>query len=354
MKRKGVAALATAAVGLGAGLVAQRSAVQRRRRTDPEAGERFGKRRGHSPRTISLPDGARLFIEEVGPGSRSGAVFIHGSAMRNDMWHYQMEGLGDHRLVFYDLRGHGLSQPKGDADFSVRTLAEDLKLVIDEADLDEVVVVGHSIGGMIALEYARLNPTLLGSKVRGLVLLNTTHRPAVETLLGGASLARVERFLRKPLDAVGSRAEYVERLRKIIKPTDSIFMLVAAAAFGPHASAKQIDFAYDMMADTPADVLFDLVRSYRDFDVTDHLEEIQVPALVVGATHDRLTVLAASEHLAAHLPQAELRVLNGCGHMSMLERHRDLNRLLTAFLDDAFGTPDAGRHREATSERESI
>jgi pimeloyl-ACP methyl ester carboxylesterase len=139
---------------------------------------------------------------------------------------------------------------------------------------------------------------------------------------------------------MGSRAEYVERLRKIIKPSDSIFMVVAAAAFGPHASAKQIDFTYDMLAETSADVLFDLMKSYRDFDVTEHLGEIKVPALVVGGTHDRLTVLAASEHLAANLPKAELKVLTGCGHMSMLERHRDLNRLMTAFLDDALGPPD--------------
>jgi len=340
MRAKGIAALATAAVGVGAGLVAQRSAIQRRRRTDPEAGEPFGKQRGHSPRTISLPDGARIFIEEAGPPSRKGAVFIHGSAMRNDTWHYQMEGLGGHRLVFYDLRGHGLSQPKGDADFSIRTLAEDLGKVIEEADLDEVVIVGHSIGGMVALEHCHLNPGLVGSKIRGVVLLNTTHRPAVETLLGGASVARIERFFRRPLDVMGSRAEYVERLRKIIKPSDSIFMVVAAAAFGPHASAKQIDFTYDMLAETSADVLFDLMKSYRDFDVTEHLGEIKVPALVVGGTHDRLTVLAASEHLAANLPKAELKVLTGCGHMSMLERHRDLNRLMTAFLDDALGPPD--------------
>lgn len=337
MRRKGMTALATAAVGLGAGLVAQRSVVQRRRRTDPEAGEVFGKRRGHSPRTIELGDGARLAIEEVGPPSRKGAVFIHGSAMRSDMWHYQMEGLADHRLVFYDLRGHGLSQPKGDAPFTMPTLADDLAKVIEAASLDEVVIVGHSIGGMIALELCRSHTDLLGDLVKGIVLLNTTHRPAAETLIGGAGAARVERFIRRPLDMMGSRAEYIERLRKIVKPTDGIFMMVSAAAFGPNASAKQIDFTYDMLADTSADVIFDLLRSYRDFEVTEHLSDINVPALVVGSTHDRLTVLEASRYLAANLPKAELVVLDRCGHMSMLERHRDLNRLLTTFLDDTLG-----------------
>ncbi len=345
MKGRGIAALATATVGLGAGLVAQRSLVQRRRKTDPEAGEDFGCRRGHSPRTIALSDGAKLFIEEAGPTSaRRGAIFIHGSALRTDLWHYQMPGLGHHRLVFYDLRGHGLSQPKGDADFSIATLADDLEKVVEDSGLEEIVFVGHSVGGMVALEYCRRHLDHQGDGVKGLILLNTSHHP-VQTVIGGAGAARLERLIRRPLDVVGSRADYIQQLRKIIKPSDSIFMMVSAAAFGPHASAKQIDFTYDMLAETPADVIFDLLKSYRDFEVTDLLGEITVPALVIGGSHDRITVLSASQHIAQQLPKAELKVLEGCGHMSMLERHRDLNRLMTQFLDDLLEGEGSGIDR---------
>jgi pimeloyl-ACP methyl ester carboxylesterase len=318
-------------------LVAQRSLIARRRRDDPEGGEVFGKRRGTRARKIALDDGAQLFIEEAGPASKRGAVFIHGSCLRTDTWHYQLAGLGDHRLVFYDLRGHGLSQPKGADDYTITRLALDLEHVIEDAGLDEVVLVGHSVGGMIALELCRMRPELWGDRFKGLVLMNTTHRPAVETLIGGAAVAKLERIVRRPLDVLGSQAHYIERLRKIIKPSDSIFMAVSIAAFGPQPSAKQVDFTYDMLADTPADVIFDLVRSYRDFGVTDHLAEIAIPALVIGGTHDRITVAEASEHLASHLPKAELKLLDRCGHMSMLERHREVDRLLTGFLDDTLG-----------------
>lgn len=337
MNKKGVAALVTAAAGVGVGLAAQHSVVKRRRRNDPEAAERFGKRRGERSYEISLDDGAKLFVEEVGPESSRGVVFIHGSCMRTDMWHYQMQGLGDHRLVFYDLRGHGLSQPKGDDEFTIARLAEDLRIVIDRAGLEEVIVVGHSVGGMISLTLCREHPELLDDRIRGLVLMNTTHRPAVETLVGGASVARVERFIRRPFDALGQRAQYVDYLRKIIKPSDSVFMAVSLAAFGPGASAKQIDFVYDMQADTKADVIFDLIRSYRDYESTDHLGDVNVPVLVIGGTHDHITIGKASEELAMGLPKAELKMLTGCGHMSMLERHREINRSLTAFFDDHLG-----------------
>jgi pimeloyl-ACP methyl ester carboxylesterase len=338
MARKGVLALAGAALGVGAGLVAQHELIVRRRRNDPEGAERFGTRRGERSRTIELPDGARIFIEEAGPQASRGALFLHGSVLRTDVWHYQMAGLDAHRLVFYDLRGHGLSVPKGTAEYSIPRLANDLELVIEDCRFEEVVLVGHSVGGMIALELCRSRPALLGAPIAGLVLLNTTHRPPIETIVGGTTLAKIERYARRPLDALGGRAAYVERLRRIVRPSDAAFMAVSIAAFGRGGSPRQIDFTYDMLVDTSLDVIFDLIRAYRGFDMTDHLGDINVPALVVAGSHDRLTLPAASEYLVEQLPKAELRVLEGCGHMSMLERHRDVNRLLTAFLDDHLDT----------------
>lgn len=343
MRKRGIFALAGTAVGLGAGLVAQKSVVTRRRRNDPEAGERFGTRRGERARVVHLPDGADLYVEEAGPMSRKGAIFIHGSALRTDVWHYQMPGIGDHRLVFFDLRGHGRSQPKGELDFTIENLASDIEAVVEDSELEEVVLVGHSVGGMIALQMASSRKDWLGSRIKGLVLLNTTYRPAYDTSIGGAVVSKVERAIRHPIDALGGYHNSIERLRKIVRPTDSIFLAVAFAAFGPGASAKQIDFTYDMTSDTSADVLFDLVKSYRDYDVTDKLSDLTVPALVVTGTHDRLTVPKASEYLADHLPKAELQVFENCGHMTMLERHDDFNAILDRFLTDTLGSAETSR-----------
>ncbi|MGH2753782.1 MAG: alpha/beta fold hydrolase [Actinomycetota bacterium] len=341
MNKRGVIALFGTAAGVGTGLVAQHSMIKRRRRDDPEGGEAFGTRRGVRSRSLPTADGSSIFIEEAGPESALGAVFLHGSCLRTDTWHYQLPGIGDHRLVFYDLRGHGLSQPKGSSPYSIETLARDLEIVVHDSELEELVLVGHSVGGMVALEFCRSNSELLGRRIKGVVLLNSTHRPAVETLIGGAAVSKIERATRRPFDALGDKAHYIDRLRRIIKPSDTVFMAVSVAAFGPNASAKQIDFTYDMLAETPIDVIFDLIKSYREFDVTHDLGQINVPAMVIGGTHDRLTIPKASEHLAENLPNAELKMLAGCGHMSMLERHRELNRTLERFLDEVFATRKA-------------
>ena len=333
-KRTSLIALAGAAVGVGAGLAAQKAAVKRRRLNDTETGENFGERRGIRERTIELSDGAGIFIEEAGSESKRGAIFLHGSALRTDVWHYQLSGIGDHRLVFYDLRGHGRSQPKGERRYNITTLVDDLVAVIDDAGLEEVVLVGHSVGGMIALDLCSSRTDLLGSKIKGVVCVNTTHRPAYETVTGGAAIARAERVLRRPLDAIGNYHHRVDYLRRIIKPSDSLFMAVSFAAFGPHASARQVDFTYDMLAETGTDVIFDLFKAYRDFEVTDLLPDVTVPVLVITGTHDRITVPGASQFLAENLPKAELKTFENAGHMTMMEKHKEFNRLLGSFFDE--------------------
>ena len=337
MKRTRLFALAGAAAGLTAGIVAERLAVKKRRTTDSEAGEGFGSRRGERTRMIDLGDGAQIYVEEVGPEVSSGAIFIHGSALRTDLWHYQMEGLDARRLIFYDLRGHGLSQPKGDTEFSVATLAKDLEVIIEDSKLDEVVLVGHSIGGMVALELAASRPEWLSSKIKGLVLTNTTYRPPMETIAGGAALAHLERMTRRPFDLLGPHSARIDRLRKIVKPSDALFWTVSFSAFAPQASAKQVDFTYDMLAETPSDVIFDLFKAYRGFDVEDCLSDVTVPSLIIAGSRDRITLAEASEHMARVMPKAQLEILEDCGHMAMMERHDEFNQLVKSFLEDTLG-----------------
>jgi pimeloyl-ACP methyl ester carboxylesterase len=337
MKRSSGVALATAAAGLAAGVVAEKVALRKRRVGDTESGEGFGTKRGERTRRLARPDGARIFIEESGPRSKRGVVFLHGSALRTDMWHYQMDAFEGRRLLFYDLRGHGLSLPKGEGDYTIERLAQDLLAVIEDARLEEVVIVGHSVGGMVAQQLCLDHPELQGALIKGLALLNTTYGPAIETVLGGAAVARLERFVRRPFDLLGSQSVRLDKLRAVIKPSDAMFWGVAFAAFGPQASARQIDFVYDMTAETASDVLFDLIRSYRVFDAAGRLDEITVPCLVVSGSEDHLTLSDASVYLADHLPKAELQLLEGVGHMSMMERHVEVNEMLDRFFADALG-----------------
>jgi pimeloyl-ACP methyl ester carboxylesterase len=334
MRGRGLVALLGAAGGLVTGISAEHVAVARRRTADPERGEDFGGFQGVRTRYLERDDGARILIREKGPRTKRGVVFVHGSALRADQWHYQMKGLGRRRLVFFDLRGHGRSQPKGRAPLTVSALAHDLAAVIEDAGLTRAAIVGHSMGGMVAMQLCHERPDLLGTTIKTLVLANATHRPPIETVVGGAALARLERLSRGPFDMVGSQHASLDRLRRVVRASDALFWTVSFAGFGPRPSASHVDFTYDMLAETPSDIIFDLFKAYRDFDLTEHICDIHVPVLVVAGSHDRITVPAASGSLAERLPVAELRVLDGCGHMAMMERHALFNEMLQQWLDD--------------------
>jgi pimeloyl-ACP methyl ester carboxylesterase len=331
-------------VALGATLgaaAAEHLLVARRRRNDPAVHEPFGACTAERVRALQLPDGASLHVEETGSQRDRGVIFVHGSGLRSDVWHYQKSGIAGHRLVFYDLRGHGRSRPKGSAAYTVDTLADDLDAVRADAGLEEVVLVGHSLGGMVVLDLCARRGQALGASIRGIVLVNTTHRPPVETMVGGTAVAHFERLVRKPFDLLSAQSARLDVFRRALRPSDAVFWAMSLAAFGPRASPSHVDFAYDMLAETPTDLIFDLFRAYRHFDVSDHLLDLAVPALVVAGTHDRLTMASASEHIAAHMPKAELVTLEGGGHLLMLERHREFNAMLARFVDDTLGPADA-------------
>ena len=134
VKRRGVLALAGTAVGVGAGLVAQHrdqpapAQRSRRRRT------RSGQRRGVRSRTVELTMEHRYSSRRSDPESpRAGAVFIHGSCLRTDVWHYQMPGLGGPPLVFFDLRGpRALAAERRRRLLDHRRWRDDLAAVIDD------------------------------------------------------------------------------------------------------------------------------------------------------------------------------------------------------------------------------
>jgi pimeloyl-ACP methyl ester carboxylesterase len=96
-------------------------------------------------------------------------VFCHGARMNHRIFEEQLACLADHyQVLLVDLRGHGQSRPMGE-DFSVETAAEDLLALFNECNIDKSVVVGHSIGGLIAQAFTMENP----ERTECLVLVGT-------------------------------------------------------------------------------------------------------------------------------------------------------------------------------------
>ena len=142
-----------------------------------------------SDRRVALrrPDGTDLNIEEFGKSDGPTVILTHGWGMDSTEWYYAKKELAkDHRVVVWDLPGVGLSTRASNNDYSMERFATDLHAIVEWSGAPRVVMVGHSIGGMILQTYARLFPT--DSSVAGLALVHTTYMNPLRTTKYGRTL----------------------------------------------------------------------------------------------------------------------------------------------------------------------
>jgi pimeloyl-ACP methyl ester carboxylesterase len=340
-------------LGVGAGVTLERALVGReRRRDDPEAGERFGGLRG-IPHKLTSHDGTRLHVEELGSGPC--LVFAHGFSLTQDAWHYQRRDLPDRfRCVFYDQRGHGRSgRPRKD-DYSLQALAGDLKAVLDWTGEERVVVVAHSMGGIASLQLAEQFPEELGGRVAGLVLVGSTCLDTVRGMTAAVSAwgaAWAQRTLiTGAFRFMGHDPVRAQQLRR--RGSDLGYLGTRLFGFGSNPSPSQVAFIDRTLATTDVDVWAKVFPSLVDFDLSESLEAVSVPALVVVGDKDRLTPPAAARHMADTIPGSRLLILEDAGHCAFLEEHEVLDAEIAAFAGEVL-TPAgaAARMRRRTSVR---
>lgn len=333
-KRRGLL-LGTLAAGTAAGLAVERYLIGRDRgRPDSEASERFGSLRGREVEPVASFDGTRLHVEIV-DGDGPTIVLAHGFSLNLVAWHYQIRDLPPgFRLVLYDARGHGRSEKPRTGEWTLDALARDMEAVIAaHGGTDPVVLAGHSMGGMTALRFAGLYPEQIGTRVSALVLVNTTAADVMGGMLPGAArrlAAAVQMVQEGAVRALASNAGRVDRVRG--RARDVAYLAVRWAGLGPKAAPSVVEFTDQMLAECPTEVWAHLLPTLLGLDVSDVLDVLDVPTLVVAGTHDKLTPPGAAERIASAIKGAELAVIRDAGHMSFLERPHSFNARLRAFL----------------------
>ena len=338
------AAAATVAAGTATGVAVQRRVVGRARRApDPFAGEAFGALHT-AGRTVKCDDGVGLHVEIAGDlDSDLTIVFVHGFTLSMDCWHFQRRDLSDlGRLVFYDQRSHGASGRSPREHSTIDQLGRDLRCVLDAvAPTGPVILVGHSMGGMTILALADQQPELFGTRIRGVALVGTAAGAFAETIFGipgvvGRALVPVAPGV---VRAANHRAELIERGRRA--GGDVAFLLTRRLSFGSDAPPSLVEFMERMLAGTHVEVMTEFFDTFLGHDKLEALQMLRsVPALILCGDRDRLTPLHNSKVMADALPDAELVVVPGAGHMVMLECADDVNEALRELVDRARGHVD--------------
>jgi pimeloyl-ACP methyl ester carboxylesterase len=324
-------------LGLGVGLAIERALVGHdRRRDDPEAGERFGRLRG-TRHSLTSFDGTRLQVEELGSGPC--LVFSHGFSLTQDAWHYQRRDLpASFRCVFFDQRGHGRSGGPRDDNYSLQAFAEDLRAVIDWTGESRVVVIAHSLAGMAALQFAASFPEEMGQRLAGLVLVDTTYADALRgmtaslTARGAAQVQRV--VITAGFRFIGQDPVRANQLRR--RGSDFGYLGTRLFGFGSNPSPSQVAFTDRMLAATDVEVWAKVFPSLINFDLSEVLERLELPTLIVCGDKDRLTPPAQARHMASKIAESRLLILEDAGHMAFMEEHEVLDAEIADFARQVF------------------
>jgi pimeloyl-ACP methyl ester carboxylesterase len=273
-------------------------------------------------RTLRGASGADLAVYEFGPQTGPAIVLTHGWGADHRDWSYIIRDLPqDVRIVAWDLPGLGASTEPSGNDFSVRAMAGDLDSVVSSID-GPVFLVGHSIGGILNLEYARRFPQKLGHEVVGMVQVNTTFTNPVETKKNAETSRKLQRPLFEPmLHGVSAASPVFRTLGWLAYRSGVAHVQLASQSFAGAETWQQLDdmarYAYRSSPGVIARGVLGMLR----WDGSDVLPQIHVPTLIIAGAQDVTTLPAASERMARDIPAARQLTIDNAAHMGPVEQH---------------------------------
>jgi pimeloyl-ACP methyl ester carboxylesterase len=237
-----------------------------------------------------------LYYAQAGQGQPA-LLFIHGAGGDHTIWGEQLRELApSFSVAALDLNGHGRSPAREGEGF--QTYTEDVLAVL-EALAMPTVVVGHSMGGAIALMVALQRP----KNLVGLGLVGTGAKLRVHPQI----LELCQTDFERAID------------------------FIVQWAFAEQSPPELRERACAQMRRNGADALLRDFSSCNTFDVMARLSEVAVPTLILCGRDDKLTPVKYSEYLQQNIPTAQLKIIEGAGHMVMLEQPRAVTTALREF-----------------------
>lgn len=255
---------------------------------------------------LQTPDGAQLAVwdlEGVAPGAPA-VVLPHCWGCSHEIWlpvARRLREQGFH-VVLYDQRGHGAST-RGTAPLTVETLAHDLTAVLDATDVRDVVLAGHSMGGMTIMSLATHRPGVLKDRAKSAVLVATAATSISTSSARGARAANALVASQLVTRAMQSKNGH----------------LFVRGAFGENPVRSHMDLTRDLFGGCHGAVRGDFLLSMSTMDLLEGVATIDVPTTVMVGTRDGLTLPKKAEQIVATVPGARLVTLQNRGHMLPLE-----------------------------------
>ena len=361
----GLAAAAAGGIAIAGAGWAGRSAVRRSRAYAVTGRDRVHVFPFVADKEVAVPasDGLVLHAEinepegwtpDTGPT----VVLVHGFVLNLSSWVHQRRALVDagYRVVCYDQRNHGISEVGDLAHCTIDQLGKDLRAILDATTPEgQIVLVGHSMGGMTIMSFAGRYPELTRDRLAGAALIATSAGGDSLVQLGlGATFDRIIAKLGPGfLGGLGKREGLWGSLRAAGRAVENHF--VQKYAFGTEMPREMLRAVATMVFGTRLDTIGAFLPELDELDVRETLPGlVETPVLIVAGSKDVLTPPQHSEALAQALPAAEHVVVPGVGHLLQLERPGPVTEAVFGLLERPRGVDaerDAERAKAAVTER---
>lgn len=271
-------------------------------------------------------DGTKLFYSVEGQGKP--LIFCYGLVCSSLHWTYQIEYFKkNYQTIWMDYRGHQNSETPADiSSMTLESLARDLEGLYQELKLDDAVLLGHSMGVNVVLEFYRLFP----ERAKAMVLSNGTPTRPLETLLNTNSLepgfALLEFLSRKS-------PKVLDFVWKSQKANPLVQKTIGLLGFNPHLTPKEdVKLYVDQIADLDPRVFLHLIRNYDTYDGSSWLHTVKAPSLIIAGEKDLVIPLRQQELLHQLIPDSQLEVIKHGSHCTQMDLPELVNMKIESFL----------------------
>ncbi len=270
---------------------------------------------------LKASDGVEIAYTEQGDGELA-LVFLHCWACNQQFWQKQVEAFSeDYRVVTLDFPGHGISGAEREK-WSVGGYSEDVKVVVESLDLTKVILIGHSMGGPVALA----SYPLLADRVIAVIAVESLHD--VEVTFPKAAVEAWAEMM---------EADFEGSIQKMVK-----------GMFADSGNPEQRDWVTTQAIASDHEAMIALIRSYSKVDLKTWLAATKVPVRAINAAPHPPGIQETKTESNQKYGDFDAVTLDGVGHFLILERPEDFNELLAQELAKILGT-DSETDSEADS-----
>ncbi|RDZ17517.1 alpha/beta hydrolase [Priestia megaterium] len=263
---------------------------------------------------IEVEKNIKLFVEDIGEGQP--VIFLHGWPLNHKMYEYQMNEIPQqgYRFIGIDFRGYGKSDKplKG---YDYKTMANDVRAVIDALDLQNAVLAGFSMGGPIAATY---------------MIEHKEHQISKLMLLSAAAPS----FTQQDGFSYGMKPSEVDELIEGIQKDRPAALAEFGSTFFGQSISKEFEMWFGNLGlEASSYGTLASAKALRDEDLRTKLSSITVPTLLLHGRKDEICPFEFAEQMQQEISQAELIPFEHSGHGLFYDEKEKFNKEILAFLD---------------------